>query len=477
MEAILELLNKLANKGIKLAVSGDDLNCYAKEGSLTEEIRDAIVRNKPKLIKLVRGYCDLSLNQSPQDTRNKTRKIRELIISAALLIDASVDLEAEAVLDLGIQPSAGSDGDADFAASNAIFLTGASGFLGAYLLHDLMINTEARVYCLVRCSSESDGGRRIKNNLLKYRLWSDDFERRILPVPGDLAQPLLGLAPETFESLSHVIDVIYHNGALVNFIYPYSNFKDSNIHGTQEVIRLAFQVRQKPLHFVSTGAIFPPTTNSTRVLESLPPSNWQALSDGYRQSKWVAEKIVTIAADRGLPIRIYRPGLVSGDSTTGICNTDDFLPRMIKGCIQLGSAPDSEAMIEMVPVDYVSKAIVHLSRQKELRSNVFHVVNPHYITARGLESIFYSLGYRVVLMSYWDWRAALFENAKISSRNALFPLLTMFTDAPLFERIPVFDCSHTLEGLRGTPVVCPEINKDLIATYLAYFKSSGFLDS
>src|SRR5262249_23669391 len=162
--------------------------------------------------------------------------------------------------------------------------------------------------------------------------------------------------------------------------------------------------------------------------ESNAAGNWHGLTDGYQQSKWVAEKIVRIAADRGLPVRIYRPGFVTGDSATGISNTDDFVSRMIKGCIQLGCVPDSDAMIEMVPVDYVSKAIDHLSLQRELPSNMFHVVNPRRVPSRDFVRILGSAGYKMKLLPYAEWRNALFEDAKTSAGNALFPLLTLFTD-------------------------------------------------
>jgi len=460
---LLELLNDLAGRGIRFNVEGNDLNCYAQKNSLTNEMRACIIKNKAQIINILSTYGDFRQALGPSDTR----------FDAIL---PGVDLEVEAALDPGILPSAALKKSADFPAAKSVFLTGASGFLGAYLLHDLIKTTEAHVYCLVRCGSESDGGEKIKANLFKYGLWSDDFASRIVPVPGDMAQPLLGVGPGTFNILCHAIDAVYHNGALVNFIYPYSYLKDSNVRGTAEVIRLACEVRRKPLHFISTIGIFAPTTNHRRkVLESEFPSNWQGLTYGYVQSKWVAEKIVTIAADRGLPVRIYRPGFVTGDSTSGISNADDFVSRVIKGCIQLGSVPDSDARVEMVPVDYVSKAIVHLSRQRKLRSRVFNVVNPHHISAGELGRIFGSLGYKMAVTSYTDWRAALLEDARTSSMNALYPLLTLFTEDPIREQMPVFDCRQTLEGLAGSQIVCPEIDAGLIATYLAYFRNSGFL--
>jgi hypothetical protein len=120
---------------------------------------------------------------------------------------------------------------------------------------------------------------------------------------------------------------------------------------------------------------------------------------------------------------------------------------MIKGCIQLGSAPDLDATVEMVPVDYVSKAIVHLSRQKQLPSNIFHVAGRHRLSLRELFSLVGSFGY----------------------------LLTGFTDGPPLS-MPVFDCRHTLDGLQGTQIECPQIDKDLMSAYLTHFKNCGFFD-
>jgi thioester reductase-like protein len=479
VEEVLELLANLASKGVKLSVEGDDLGCYAPKGSLTKDVRDCIARNKPKIIHRLRDYIDFQTAMASSNSRSKAPGIGELggEKQQGAPSDPPLDLMTEAVLDPDIQPATASGEDVDLTAAKAVLLTGGSGFLGAYLLHDLMTTTEACVYCLVRCRSKEDGGNRIKNNLLKYGLWSEDFASRIVPVPGDLALPLLGIETEMFGTLCRVIDVIYHNGALVNFIYSYGSLKDSNVRGTQEVIRLACRVKRKPMHFVSTIGVFPPATNrDTTVFESDPPSNWQALIGGYPQSKWVAERLVNIVADRGLPVRIYRPGFVTGDSATGIWNTDDFLARMIKGCIQLGSAPDIDARIEMVPVDYVSKAIVHLSRQREIQSNTFHIVGSQYIAVGDLFRIIGAIGYKMNLLPYPDWRKVLFDDARTSSKNALFPLLTGFTTGSPWE-MPVFDCRHTLENLKGTQLMCPDINANLMAAYLSYFKNSGFLDA
>jgi L-2-aminoadipate reductase len=79
-----------------------------------------------------------------------------------------------------------------------------------------------------------------------------------------------------------------------------------------------------------------------------------ALSTGYGQSKWVSEKLLFLAGSRGLSGCIIRPGYVVGSSTTAVTNTDDFLWRMVKGCVQLGFVPDINNTVNMVPVDHVA---------------------------------------------------------------------------------------------------------------------------
>jgi amino acid adenylation domain-containing protein/thioester reductase-like protein len=391
--------------------------------------------------------------------------------------NVAVNLEAEVVLDPAIEPREAAPHLADPADAQAIFVTGGSGFLGAYLVSELLRTTRARLHCLVRCATDDEGVNRIRNNLAHFERWDESYASRIVPVSGDLSKPLLGLSPESFDELSRAIDTIYHNGAWVNFTYPYARLKASNVGGTQEVIRLASRTRRKPLHFVSTVSVFPPTRDrSSTRLESDRLSDWQGLTSGYAQSKWVAEKLVLAAGERGLPIAIYRPGTITGDSTTGMCNTEDLVFRMIKGCVQLGLVPEADALIGMVPVDYVSRAIVHLSRKKQSLSRAFHVVNPRYAQLSDLVSIVDRVGYPMEVTSYRRWREVLLERASRSTDNALYPFLPLFTEETTDEREPSFDCTNTAQGLAGSGIACPDVDVDLMTTYFSYFTRSGFLE-
>ena len=293
-----------------------------------------------------------------------------------------------------------------------ILLTGATGFLGAFLLSELLHQTAADIYCLVRASDMSEGMRKLQQTLTSSLLWQPEYSDRIKLILGDLAQPLFGLSKYAFEELANKLDVIYHNGALVNMLYPYQELKAANVLGTQEILRLATHGKIKPLHYVSTLSVYShmdfPTVR--RIREQEPIDEHSAhMRGGYAQSKWVAEKLVTVARSRGLPVAIYRPGRITGHSQSGAWRTDDVLCRMIKGCIQLGSVPMivSDEILEMTPVDYVSRGIVALSRRKASLGQAFHLFNTTTTSVSDLITWINAFGYEVQQTEYDTWLAEL----------------------------------------------------------------------
>ena len=94
---------------------------------------------------------------------------------------------------------------------------------------------------------------------------------------------------------------------------------------------------------------------------------------GYAQSKWVAEKMFVTANKLGIPVTTYRPGPIAGHSRSGVWNEDDMIRNLVKACVTLGAVPDLSIMLDIVPVDYVSKAIVHLSQQRESFGKAFNL--------------------------------------------------------------------------------------------------------
>ena len=363
-----------------------------------------------------------------------------------------------------------------------ILLTGATGFVGAYLLNELLEKTKANIYCLVRAQNLEQATQKLENKLKHYSVWDVTKNNRIIPIVGDLSKQLLGLSPSQFQHLADQIDIIYHNGAWINTIYPYSVLKPSNVLGTQEILRLASEIKLKPVHYISTTSVFSPIAYAQNkyILESEALDKTEGLENGYCQSKWVAEKLVMEARERGLPVSIYRLARVTGHSQTGICNTEDLFCRLIKGCIQMGIAPEMDAVLDnLTPVDYVSKAIIHLSQQKESLGKAFHLLNPDSTPMNELFKLIPALGYPLEQVSYQKWIEQLIKESQLDTDNVLKPLLPIYsqntTESTESIPEPEFGLTNTHQGLAGTDIICPAMQQTLLEIYFSYFIKSGYL--
>ena len=361
----------------------------------------------------------------------------------------------------------------------AVFLTGATGFFGVYLLNELLRTTDADIYCLIRCNKgDESAGQRLEDHLRFYSFWQDEFASRIIPVQGDLAQPLLGLSPRQFQDLGEQLDVIYHNGAWVNSIYPYSFLKKTNVDGTREALRLAAVGRTKPFHFTSTVAVFYSNFYNgldRKIMETdLPEST---LKGGYKQSKQAAEQLVIQARERGLSASIYRTARIMGHSKTGVNgNLNDFLIRMMQACITLGKFPDRETLLYLVPADYASQALVYLSQQKS-PGKEFHILNPSPVTWNTFFEKIGELGYSLEKISQKEWLEEVRNYVDKNRKSKLYTILrfALNSSKAMVHTKPKFDMSGTLRGLVDTGIDCPPVDKKLVATWVEYLQKCRYL--
>ncbi len=386
------------------------------------------------------------------------------------------DLHAEAELPPELTPQGLPQ--ANIEQPEHVLLTGVTGFLGAFLLHALLQRSTATFHCLVRASSADDADRRVRDTMRRFGIWSDADADRIIAVPGDLAEPRFGLSGKNFDALAARIDVIYHSGAQVNFVYPYHVLKPSNVDGTRTVLELACRFRAKAVHHISAIDVF--VRGEDRLIKENEAPDASVAAGGYIQSKWVAERMICTLRDRGLPVAVYRPWVILGHTETGVSHTTDYTCVVLKGSIQLGAGLDHDMLVNFMPVDYVSSAVAHLSRQPESFGKFFHFSNHRHAELRDVWQWVREFGYPVEDFTYHDWQRQV---AGVDADNALYPVVPLLTgehaadpDRYPEETRPRIDTTNTEAGLAGSGIVCPPVDRELGFKILTYLVESGYLE-
>lgn len=373
----------------------------------------------------------------------------------------------------------------------SVLLTGCTGFLGAHLLHALIKYTETSVYCLVRAADNDSALARIAQTLKTYGLYKDvedSFEDQIVPVAGDLAQPLFGLDTDTFKSLATEVDAIIHNGAEVNLVKPYAALKSVNVLGTQEVLRLAVtnglaKTRVKPVHYISTNGVFPTSFKDATLRETADLTEVsEELENGYAQSKWVAEQMCREAAARGLPVSILRPGNMAPSSTSGQWNTSDFIYLLLKGCAELGAVPASEKddwRFDLTPVDFAARAIVNVTalHPREALGLTLHIQNSalpvhgaEFLSSfRAAVSAASGGKKQIAEVDYPEWKRRLAAASDNELASTELQKLAAGVDA--FEVYllsdKVFDSEAATSLLSRLGITCPTVDASLLQTYVS----------
>ena len=249
---------------------------------------------------------------------------------------------------------------ASLAEAKEVFLTGGTGFLGAHVLVEVLhVHPSVTVTCLVR-SSNKDA---IKRNLDAYKLFDSKYDSRIVLLQGDLSKPRFGLTDGEWQALVNRTDAVIHCGASVSLTAPYDILEPTNVQGTLEAIRLACMARV-PLLYSSSNGIFP--TDSDELFPESDdiaclPGRLDA-QDGYGLSKWAAERLVSEASRRGLPMLTIRFGNLGWHSETGCGNPFDYQGLLVNGCRRIGAYPAIEGwQFEVTPVDFAARAFVGLA--------------------------------------------------------------------------------------------------------------------
>ena len=315
-------------------------------------------------------------------------------------------------------------------APQAILISGGTGFLGPYLLRSLLERTSARLHVLVRGATPLLAQRRLRAGFAAIAGavpgLLEIFDARVQALPADLSLENLGLDAMQWRDLAERIDGIYHSGASVNYLLNYAATRKVNVCGTDELLRLSGEGRAKVFNYVSTTFIFG-WARDVLLRESDCNTSMQLLDFGYAQSKWVAEQRVLRAAAAGLPVRVFRPALVTptgGETGGGL----DITIRLLSFMIKYGMGVSAGNEVSFLPADVTANNIVAIASDPATLGGTFHVTRDDYSNMGDVTSIITRrTGRKFELFSLPDFVPEVIRRCR--REDPLFPLLDFLVNS------------------------------------------------
>lgn len=260
---------------------------------------------------------------------------------------------------------------------DAVFLTGATGFLGAELLVRYLERTDRTIYTLVRGRDAAEASARLQALLLGLfpRRIAEEHATRCVAVAGDLQRHRLGVSTDHAELIAEEVSEVIHSAASVSFTLPIREARSINVEGTRRVAEIAARCAARGeglrrfLH-VSTAYV---AGNHEGVFGEDDPGTRVRFRNTYERSKCEAERIVRAHAGN-FPVQVVRPSIIVGDRVTGYTPEFNVLYWPLKAYVhgQLPAIPaDPASPVDVVSVDYVADAITEL---EDGPPGTFHLV-------------------------------------------------------------------------------------------------------
>src|SRR5215203_22940 len=343
------------------------------------------------------------------------------------------------------------------------FVTGATGFIGRNLVEQLL-EREGTIYVLVR---EGSRGR-----LEELRNRWGAGEGRIVPVIGDLSQEHLGCGDQIGE-LKGKVEHFFHLAAIYDMTADAESQRVANVEGTREATKLAKELDAKHFHMVSSIAaagLYKGTFTEDMFDEAEKVDNHP-----YFQTKHESEAVVR--EECSVPWRVYRPGIVVGHSETGEMDKIDgpyyffkLLQRARNAVPQWFPGVGIEGRkINIVPVDYVAKAMDHIAHIDGFDSQAFHLTDPNPLTAGQVINVFAKAAHAPEAAMRIDSRMFDFIPKQVRAGLTMLPPVKRITDQILADlgiprsvlvyiNYPTdFDSTKTQTALEGTGISVPPL--------------------
>ncbi|URM28841.1 non-ribosomal peptide synthetase [Pseudomonas frederiksbergensis] len=378
---------------------------------------------------------------------------------------------ADAFRELDIEPlSISRMGDV-----HKVIVTGANSFVGVHIVEALLAWGASEVACLVRDGGGQSAAQRFAQALRENRLEHLDLSR-VRVYAADIARPQLGLSEEVYEQLDREFGALVHNAANVNHVLDYESLARDNVEPIFECLRLCEGRSKKIFNFVSTLSASSTISDDGRVLE-LPAAQTPPIyiKNGYNLSKWVGERILERARERGVRVNLYRPGNISFNSLTGVCQPHkNRLMLMLKGSIQLGQVPEFALNFDLMPVDFLARFIAFHASRYQAEKAVFNLHNPEPLSWDCYVASFREAGREFAMVSVADWQQQL---GRVDSDNALFGVLGFYLNG--FEEdigdISMIGHDNAQAGVRQMGAHYPEKSPALLRRGCDYLKEINFI--
>jgi len=309
-----------------------------------------------------------------------------------------------------------------------IFLTGATGFIGAHILTSILKHTDARVICLVLGGSLPEATQQIAANLDRHQLSVDWC--RVSVVLGDLSQHLFGMNNADYDNLKQKIDLIIHAGADVSLFQKYEQLKAVNVDGLGRVLELANGERYIPVTHLSSYSVFNEVSyrEDQVALEEPLRRTEPILRTGYAESKWWAERLCHDAHTAGAPVKILRLPYILGAASTGTCNPKGYMDLILKAVLLTSLAPELDFSLSCLPVDICADLVVRIALQSQANPCIFHLTpfEPLHWSeiCEAASNYIHNLEYLPVL----EWYQHI-KNCALTQRE-LFPIVAFLAKDP-----------------------------------------------
>ncbi len=318
-----------------------------------------------------------------------------------------------------------------------VFITGATGFIGRFILRDLLTqHKEVQVHCLVRATDATHGKERLQAALELAEIWEDQFADRIHPVVGDMGQPQFGLTPIDFDQLSEQMDAVYHFAADLTLASPYRTIRKVNTLSMQNIFELCFAKRMKHLFYASTLGIFPQYFSQFGGEYMDKSISHQAQPDleemkrkfplgfvGYPWSKLVVEQSLFFAKSAGLPIAIFRLPVTGMAAETGYTQINDVKVRIALSALSIGKKCKNLKLRWTEPVDTISNFCTAISLNENRKNTIYQCCNPKPVSH---DLSFLEFGIDLEEVSYADFKQACMEEGEKSPLDGYWTLVDYF---------------------------------------------------